>query len=569
VFRRDADRGHDDAVPALPADVHFVFQPLVNLRTGGIAAVEAQARTGTPGGIRELLRTAADTGQLTPTDFGLAAAAIEQAGEHGLTVPLQVNLLAVSATRAHVAVTALLSACHRARRSPAQIVVELGAPFSSVPRAALHRGLTVLRDNGFRIALDGVGDADAPLRLLGSAEVDLVKLDRGLAAGAVDAPGAQGAIAALVALCGRTGAQLAATGVSSQAELDAVHRLGVVLAQGDAVAPASRRPRTRVPVTLPAEPAEPVAVRRGPTVTGLMRAPFVLTPDATADEVREAFAADPELNCVVLADHIGRPQCTIDRNRFLLAVAGPYGHALNARRGAKRLADPPREVPVGASVTDLLDVLAETDRARTNDDVVVVDAAHRCAGVVRVTDLVRAVTDSKVEQAAALNPLTRLPGTDTIGREVDRRILAREVFAVGWLDVDGFKTVNDEYGFAAGDDLIRQVGSALRELTAESVLVGHVGGDDFLFVSGVDDLLPVGARLLDEPWSVDGRAVSVSLAALVCVSGSVRDYREVSALLAPLKRSAKGIDGPAWVVGRAGSAQVDVLRGDRPRATAG
>jgi hypothetical protein len=51
---------------------------------------------------------------------------------------------------------------------------------------------------------------------------------------------------------------------------------------------------------------------------------------------------------------------------------------------------------------------------------------------------------------------------------------------------------------------------------------------------------------------------------LVCVSGSVSGYHEVSQLLAPLKHRAKSIDGSSWVVGRPGTAHVDVLRHGNP-----
>src|SRR5690606_38813584 len=59
--------------------------------------------------------------------------------------------------------------------------------------------------------------------------------------------------------------------------------------------------------------------------------------DVTAEKVREVLADHPEVNGVVLVDSRNRPQWTIDRNRFLLAVTGPYGHALHAHRPASRL----------------------------------------------------------------------------------------------------------------------------------------------------------------------------------------------------------------------------------------
>jgi diguanylate cyclase (GGDEF)-like protein len=565
-------RGHDGWVPALLNDVHVAYQPVFNLHTGGVMAVEAKAKPSS-GSVRALLRHAADTGQLTPTDYGLAALAIRRAAEHETRVPLHVNVLAVSVARAHVAIGPLMDALRETGRRPADVVLELNPPFSSVRWGAFRQGVTMLRDAGFRLAVDEIGDGDAPVTLLGWPEVGLVKLDSSLAAGAPHEPRLQATIESMVLLCERSDIQLIAEGVSTPEELELLHSLGVRLAQGDGLWPAQSRPASHVtiaPMTgdpLAVAPMEQPDRTSTPKVTELMHPATTLPAGATADDVRTALAADPTASCVILLDNAGRPESMIDRNRFLLAVTGPYGHALHAKRGAKRLADQPRVIPVGATVFELLDVLSGSERSRSNDDVVVVDAAFRCLGVVQATDLVRAIADSKVAEAAALNPLTRLPGSDSVDRAVTRRIREGDVFAVGWLDIDAFKSVNDRFGFAAGDDLIRDVGHCLAEAAEghSEIRVGHIGGDDFLFVTPLDQLMPLAGRLIDTRWTVDGQPVSLSLATLVCGAASVQSYRETSRLLAPLKMRAKAIQGSSWVVGRPGSDRVDVLRDGRSR----
>ncbi|HVV23673.1 MAG TPA: GGDEF domain-containing protein [Pseudonocardiaceae bacterium] len=564
-------------MPALLNDVHVVYQPVFNLHTGGVMAVEAKAKP-SGGSVRALLRHAADTGQLTPTDYGLAALAISRAADHDNRIPLHVNVLAVSIARAHVALGPLMDALRQTGRRPADVVLELNPPFSSVRWSAFRQGVTMLRDAGFRLAVDEIGDGDAPIALLSWPEIDLVKLDRSLAVGAPNEPRLQATIESMVHLCDRSGMQLIAEGLETAEELHLLHSLGVRLAQGDLLQPAARRPMTHVTITpIGGEPVAVAPIEKpdrvtAPKVTDLMHPATTLPVTVTADEVRTALANDPDTSCVVLLDDAGRPQWTIDRNRFLLAVTGPYGHALHAKRSAARHADEPRVIPIGASVFDLLDVLSGSARSRSNDDVVVVDAANRCLGVVRATDLVLAIADSKVEEAAALNPLTRLPGSDSIDRAVTRRIHEGDVFAVGWLDIDSFKTVNDRFGFAAGDDLIRDVGRCLADCAEQQQLVrvGHIGGDDFLFVSPLDHLMTLASRLIDARWTVEGETISLSLATLVCAAGSVSSYRDVSRLLAPLKMRAKSITGSSWVVGRPGSDRMDVLRngGSRPRPSA-
>jgi diguanylate cyclase (GGDEF)-like protein len=306
-----------------------------------------------------------------------------------------------------------------------------------------------------------------------------------------------------------------------------------------------------------------------PRVTDFLNPAVMLPATATADEVRATLADRPDINGVVLVDEGWRPQWSIDRSRFLLIVAGPYGHALHAKRGAARHADKPLLIDREATGMELLELVGDTDWERTGDDVVVTDEGGRCVGIVRVTEVIRGVADMKVEQAVALNPLTRLPGTGAVAREVDRRIQDGQMFVIAWLDVDSFKSVNDSLGFAAGDDLIRRFGRTIDESSANmpNVMVGHVGGDDFLLVTDLDEISALASMLLDTEWSAEGMPVTVSLASLICGTNTVSSYREASQLLAPLKKQAKAVAGSSWVLGRPGTDRVDVLRGRSPRGT--
>ncbi|MER5268071.1 GGDEF domain-containing protein [Actinosynnema sp. NPDC002837] len=560
-------------MPALLDDVRFAFQPLFNLHTGGVVAVEALARPH-DGNVQDLLRMAFRAGYLANTDVALACRAVRHAADHGLGVPLHVNLLALTIADKPELMAPLYGALREVGRTPADLVVEVGTPYSRAPRRLLVKGIERLREDGFRIGLDGVGEGDSPLSLLTEVQPDVIKLDREVVVALPTDPSRYALAQALQHLCEHIGSLVVAEGVESEAQLAALRRLGVRLAQGNLLASPQRRPKVDATIAaVLSEVNDPEAVtstmtaplRRkvGPKVTDFLHPATTLPDSATSEEVRDVLANQPTVSGVVLVDDDGRPRWTVDRNRFLLAVTGPFGHALHAKREAARLADRPKLIGADSSALELLDVVAHANRERTNDDLVVVDDDDRCLGVVRVADVVRGVAEMKVEQAAALSPLTRLPGSDSIAREVDRRILGGELFAVGWLDVDAFKRVNDSVGFAAGDDLIRAIGRALTDgaTSYPGVQVGHVGGDDFLVVAGLDEIVPFSAGVLDVPYETEGRGVTLSLATLICAAGSVGSYREVSRLLAPLKEHAKSLRGTSWVLGRPGSDHVDVLRG--------
>ena len=269
-------------------------------------------------------------------------------------------------------------------------------------------------------------------------------------------------------------------------------------------------------------------------------------------------------------DEDGRPRCTLDRNRFLLAVSGAYGHALYAKREAARLGDEPRILTASSSALAALELVRSSVAYRRYDDIVVLDSSGQCAGAICVGDVIHGVTQLNLEQAAALHPLTRLPGSGVVAQLVDRKIADRAAFAVSWLDVDELRLVNARSGFAAGDDLIRELGRALTDAAQAipSAVLAHIGGDDFVAISDPDDLLSLGSAVVDEPWEVDGHEVTLSLASLICLPGTVAGYREVSRMLVRLRRSAKSMPTTSWVSGRPSTEQVEVIRGvaDTPAA---
>ncbi|MEV1146543.1 response regulator [Micromonospora sp. NPDC049799] len=98
-----------------------------------------------------------------------------------------------------------------------------------------------------------------------------------------------------------------------------------------------------------------------------------------------------------------------------------------------------------------------------------------------------------------VSPLTGLPGNSRIRREIADRIRGGSDYAVGYIDIDRFKSVNDVYGFSRGDDFItalaRSLHRAVISVGLPPAFLGHVGGDDFVFVCTPAQVLPLTARV--------------------------------------------------------------------------
>ncbi|MFI6464731.1 EAL domain-containing protein [Streptomyces sp. NPDC050528] len=527
--------------------LRFAFQPVVNLTTGGIAGLEILVRPETGDILAEARRD-------PELDGRLAVLAVRAAARKETLLPLHINVFA--GTLADLGgLTPLHRAVREAGRLPWEVTIDIGPPYTHVPRRALLEAVSELRGQGFRICTDGVGDGDVPLRLLTDLAPDLVKLDASL----LERPAA---VRAMRTLCEQLGALLSVEGVETEAQCATARAAGAQLAQGELFAPATRVPAADVYVPARA-PGLATTPPSGPWVREFVRPAALLLDTASAGQVRALLTSSPDVSGVVLVDRDGVPVRSVHRSRFLLSMSGRYGHALYADRPAAKLGDVPRTVGDDATAWEVLDVVAVGDADRTSDDVAVVDRYGRCVGVVRLADLVRALAETRVEEAAGLNPLTRLPGSDAITGEVDRRIANGLTFALSWLDVDHFKQVNDGAGFAAGDELIRSVGRALQSAAGGHTRVGHIGGDDFLVLTDPEGLGPLAAAVLDVPWEAGGRAVTLSLATVLCLPGSVTDHRQAAACLAPLKKAAKALDGTSWVLSRAGLTEYEILRGSR------
>ncbi len=85
-----------------------------------------------------------------------------------------------------------------------------------------------------------------------------------------------------------------------------------------------------------------------------------------------------------------------------------------------------------------------------------------------------------------VHPSTRLPGTIDIESEITHRLHQEAPFAVCYADLDHFKEFNDRYSYYDGDRVIRILAKILHDVVkgmcAEDGFVGHIGGDDFIFI---------------------------------------------------------------------------------------
>ena len=153
---------------------------------------------------------------------------------------------------------------------------------------------------------------------------------------------------------------------------------------------------------------------------------------------------------------------------------------------------------------------------------VIVGTDEPSSFVVTVQDVTEevAATDALAFQAMH-DSLTGLPNRalflDRLGVELAHAARSGSDLAVMFLDLDGFKVVNDGMGHQAGDELLQAVAARFLDVVRAGETVARLGGDEFTFifhdVRGADRAAAVGKRILDtlsEPSVIGGHEVVVT-----------------------------------------------------------
>lgn len=130
--------------------------------------------------------------------------------------------------------------------------------------------------------------------------------------------------------------------------------------------------------------------------------------------------------------------------------------------------------------------------------------------------------EQRLDTLAFHDPLTGLPNRALLHDRLEQTLLAarrhRRSFAVHYIDVDRFKSINDRYGHHVGDAVLVAVGNWLRSSLRESDTVARVGGDEFVVVQPEIDSQrqaeEFAARLVsirDHPIEIGNQALHVTL----------------------------------------------------------
>lgn len=160
----------------------------------------------------------------------------------------------------------------------------------------------------------------------------------------------------------------------------------------------------------------------------------------------------------------------------------------------------------------------------------VMDSAGQCLGAVLVSRDIRRekARIQNLETLARHDVLTGLPNRVWIEEHLQTLLAVHDdgaATALLFIDLNGFKAVNDRQGHAAGDELLRQVGRRLQQGMRPGDAVARLGGDEFVVVARCSDARAaarLAQRLLDsleQPFCVQEQPVRIGASIGISLAG--------------------------------------------------
>lgn len=487
-----------------------VFQPILHLGKAGVYAHEALIRGPRGSALHTpdaLLQAAAHEALRFELEYAAIETILTCWGQLKAPGKLFVNASASALTQ----LVATWGPAHLAQLAeslqvlPRELVLEITEHERIADMDQLAQTVAALRATGIGLALDDFGDGHSSLRLWSQLKPDIVKIDRYFIKDVSTQGDKLKTIQALQQIASIFGSELVAEGIETAEDLRVLRDLGIDFGQGYFLGFPDRDPAKHVASDVLRVLSErQVAVfpeLSRAAVAGQIRnlsitqAPTVTDEDSN-DAVARIFLGNAGLHALAVLEG-GRPVGIINRADFMNAYTQLYYREVWGRKPCAMHSNrEPRIIEREHNIDELVGILTSQDQRYLSDGFIVTENG-RYIGLGTGDQLVRSVTETRIEAARHANPLTFLPGNIPISQHIERLLKKKVKFVACYADLNNFKPYNDYYGYWRGDEMIRLMArTAMEQCDPQRDFLGHVGGDDFILLIQSPDWLARCERLV-------------------------------------------------------------------------
>lgn len=476
--------------------VSSVYQPIVSLADGSVFGYEALARGPESSPLYSPLKLF-DVAEQANKVYALDKLTREQAilgcGRLGRHQRIFLNIPAHILHDPAFSPGQTLVLLQQLGLSANNVVFEITERSSIEDFSTAKKVIDHYRSQGYSIAIDDAGAGYSSLQAIAEIQPDFIKVDRSLITGIHKDKVKEYILETFIQFSKRLNIMLIAEGIEEADELSKLIRMGVHFAQGYYLGRPARQmkdvePAAKETILSSGDWLSPSGKLR--TIGDIVIPAKTFPAESAVSEAAQYFRNHGEEFGAVVVEG-DRPLGLLMREELFRMLSAQYGYSLYWNKPLSLVIDEETLFVEANTPIETVSQLAMMRDTAKLYDLIVVTEQDKLAGVVTVRDILDHLTNIRMENARVANPLTGLAGNTQIQRELQRRIMDNEPFAVLYIDLDYFKWFNDQYGFQRGDEVIQFTADIIRQavsICGEPLdFVGHIGGDDFIVLSSAQD----------------------------------------------------------------------------------
>jgi diguanylate cyclase (GGDEF)-like protein len=471
-----AQQRHPWLLGDLGRHVRMHFQPIVDFtQPGMVFAYEALCRMVDPQGQlltgEEAFKLARQVNRADELDHVCTMLALEGKAH---SIPsgtlLFINVLPQTILQ-RTWLVPLLESMERLGIDRRDIVIEIVESEEVAPEL-LAEHCDEIRKLGLRIALDDMGSGFNGLRTLAAVRADFIKIDRTIVHEAQGSRARTVLLDAIISMAQRLGCTVVAEGLERVEDITFCQDLGLVYAQGYYFAMPQQQPAAVVAALPKRDEAHRSHVPDEFRITEFITPGLTIDINASVAEARQLFRQNPDAPLAVVLDR-HRPLGVLRRGKVfsfrqmsLGACCDPLPKLIRHHTPAEFLA---RSL-----------YLERTDM----EPWVMVNEEGAYLGVLLPMEIMSQLIARKANAGSNLHPLSHLTTGPVLRQSLDISLRNNPSTQLVYIDLDHFKAYNDRYGFIRGDAMIRLLAEILRHVFngQGGLLLGHIGGDDFVVI---------------------------------------------------------------------------------------
>jgi len=370
----------------------------------------------------------------------------------------------------------------KAGLSPQQVVIEISEKSPFPENDLLLKAIHKYRKFGFDIAIDDIGAGYSGLKQWSYLRPDIVKIDRYFIEQCEQDLMKREFLKILFELGRISNAHVIAEGIETKAEFELLRELGMIYSHGFFLAKPLECPTTTYP-DLDVSSHQTKESRLG-TIATLVTTTITIEHNESVSNAYDIFTTNLQIHVIPVLKN-KKPLGMIYRSILMESYSDIYGRALYAKKSVADIMfmfTKPMIIDHAMPLEKVSSLLTARANSEFTQPAIIIESGHY-VGILSPRDILKSITDSKLEQARYANPLTGLPGNEIIEKEIDHLLKENKAFSLAYLDLNHFKPFNDIYGYAQGDMLLKALASCIESNTdKQHSFVGHIGGDDFVIL---------------------------------------------------------------------------------------